>query len=58
MSLFNRRKKPIIVTIHGFGRNLSHEFDPLARYLKAKKYEVIQSVIIRLKNNERFEMIF
>ena len=42
MSLFNRRKKPIIVTIHGFGRNLSHEFDPLARYLKAKKYEVIQ----------------
>ncbi|MBD9216800.1 MAG: alpha/beta hydrolase, partial [Solobacterium sp.] len=25
MSLFNRRKKPIIVTIHGFGRNLSHE---------------------------------
>ena len=41
MSLFNRRKKPIIVTIHGFGRNLSHEFDPLARYLKARKYEVI-----------------
>ena len=41
MSLFNRRKKPIIVTIHGFGRNLSHEFDSLARYLKAKKYEVI-----------------
>ena len=44
MSLFNRRKKPIIVTIHGFGRNLSHEFDPLARYLKARKYEVIQFV--------------
>ena len=42
MSLFNRRKKPVIVTIHGFGRNLSHEFDPLARYLKSKKYEVIQ----------------
>ena len=50
MSLFNRRKKPIIVTIHGFGRNLSHEFDPLASYLKAKKYEVIQFDMYDLNN--------
>ena len=50
MSLFNRRKKPIIVTIHGFGRNLSHEFDPLARYLKARKYEVIQFDMYDLSN--------
>ena len=50
MSLFNRRKKPIIVTIHGFGRNLSHEFDSLARYLKAKKYEVIQFDMYDLNN--------
>ena len=50
MSLFNRRKKPIIVTIHGFGRNLSHEFDSLARYLKDKKYEVIQFDMYDLNN--------
>ena len=50
MSLFNRRKKPIIVTIHGFGRNLSHEFDSLARYLKVKKYEVIQFDMYDLNN--------
>lgn len=52
MSLFNRRKKPIIVTIHGFGRNLSHEFDPLAKYLKSKKYEVIQFDMYSLSNPE------
>ena len=34
MSLLKRKKKPTIVTIHGFGRNLSHEFDSLAQYLK------------------------
>lgn len=50
MSLFNRRKKPIIVTIHGFGRNLSHEFDPLATYLKAKKYEIVQFDMYDINN--------
>lgn len=50
MSLFNRRKKPVIVTIHGFGRNLSHEFDTLAKYLKEKKYEVIQFDMYDLNN--------
>ena len=50
MSLFNRRKKPIIVTIHGFGKNLSHEFDPLANYLKSKKYEVVQFDMYNLDN--------
>lgn len=52
MSLFKKRKKPIIVTIHGFGKNLSHEFDPLAKYLKAKKYEVIQFNMYSLSDPE------
>lgn len=47
---FNKKKKPTIVTIHGFGKNLSHEFDPLAAYLKKQKYNVIQFDMYDLKN--------
>lgn len=50
MSLLKRKKKPTIVTIHGFGRNLSHEFDSLARYLKSKKYNVIQFDMYDIQN--------
>lgn len=42
MSFLKRNKKPIIITIHGFGRQVSHEFDPFAKYMKQKKYEVVQ----------------
>lgn len=42
MFLFHRTKKPVIVTIHGFGKKLHTEFDPLATYLKQKQYTVIQ----------------
>ncbi|WP_297238850.1 alpha/beta fold hydrolase [uncultured Faecalicoccus sp.] len=37
-----KKKKPIIVTIHGFGKMCQHEFDPLTQYLKNEKYDVIQ----------------
>lgn len=42
MLFFHKKKKPVIVTIHGFGKRLHHEFDPFANYFKAKNYEVIQ----------------
>lgn len=40
--MFLNKNKPIIVTVHGFGRNLSHEFDPFAKYFKKRRYEVVQ----------------
>lgn len=45
-----KEKKPIIITIHGFGKQLHHEFDPLATYLKARHYTVIQFDIYDIKN--------
>ena len=45
-------KKPIIYTVHGFGKKLSHEFDPLCSYLKKKHYEVIQLDLYDLNNEE------
>lgn len=36
------RNKPIIVTVHGFGKNISHEFDPFTQYFKKKRYDVVQ----------------
>ena len=50
MSLFSFNKKPVIVTIHGFGQKLHHEFDPLAMYLKKKHYKVIQFDIYDVTN--------
>ena len=47
-----RKKKPILVTIHGFGSRLHHEMDPLAYYLKKKHYSVRQFDIYDLKNPE------
>ncbi len=35
-------KKPNVVTIHGFGQKLHHEFDPFAKYLKKNHFNVIQ----------------
>lgn len=42
MSFFKKKQKKLIVTIHGFGKNVSHEFDPFKKFLDPKKYEVIQ----------------
>ncbi|MGN1276209.1 MAG: alpha/beta hydrolase [Floccifex sp.] len=46
------QKKPVIFTVHGFGKKLSHEFDPLANYLKKKHYQVIQFDMYDLKDTE------
>lgn len=40
--LWNFKKKPIVVTIHGFGAKTSSEMDDLASFLKKNGYEVIQ----------------
>lgn len=46
------KKKPILVTIHGFGSKLSREMDPLAAFLKKKHYDVRQFDIYDLLNPE------
>lgn len=42
MPFFKRKEKTIIITIHGFGKNVSHEFDQFKKYMDPKKYEIIQ----------------
>ena len=37
-----RYERPILFTVHGFGRNVSNEFNPLAAYFKKKHYPVVQ----------------
>ena len=41
MFLFKRKQKTVLVTIHGFGKKVSHEFDPLYTALKNKKYDIV-----------------
>ncbi|MBB5182266.1 alpha/beta hydrolase [Catenisphaera adipataccumulans] len=50
MFFFRSKPKPVIVTIHGFGKRLHHEFDPLADYFRQRKYEVIQFDIYDVDN--------
>ncbi len=50
--MFFNRNKPIIVTIHGFGKKVSHEFDPFAKYFRSKRYEVIQFDMYDVENDE------
>ena len=38
--LFFKKKQKVIITIHGFGKNVQHEFDPLAKHIDKKKYHV------------------
>lgn len=40
--LWKFKKKPIVVTIHGFGAKTSHEMDDLASFLRKNHYEVVQ----------------
>ena len=44
------KKRPILVTIHGFGSRLHNEMNPLASYLKKKHYDVRQFDIYDLTN--------
>ncbi|MCF0246614.1 MAG: alpha/beta fold hydrolase [Ileibacterium sp.] len=41
MNFFFNKPKQIVVCVHGFGRNVSHEFDPLKRFLEEKGCEVV-----------------
>lgn len=51
MKLFNKKNKPLVVTIHGFGQNRSHELDNLAQYLKEHGYPVVQFDIYSLEDS-------
>lgn len=53
MFSFNRKKKKaLILTIHGFGKQRHQEFDLLCRYLKESGWDSIQFDIYSLKNPE------
>lgn len=52
MNLFKRKKKPLVVTVHGFGKNLSSEMDGLCAFLKGHGYETVQFDIYDLENSE------
>ena len=53
MFLFkSKKKKPLILTIHGFGKKRHQEFDPLCQYLKVKGWDCIQFDIYSLKDPE------
>jgi len=50
MRLFKRNKKPLVVTIHGFGKNRSSEMDNLCAFLKEHGYDTLQFDIYDLEN--------
>lgn len=50
MNLFKRNKKPLVVTVHGFGKNRSSEMDGLCTFLQAHGYETMQFDIYDLDN--------
>lgn len=52
MKLFQRKKKPLVVTVHGFGKNRSHELDGLCSFLHEHGYETMQFDIYDLDNSQ------
>ncbi len=40
--LWKFKKRPVVVTVHGFGARTSHEMDDLAAFLKQNHYDVVQ----------------
>lgn len=42
MPFFKKKQKTVIITIHGFGRNVKHEFDPFVEYVDSKRFEIVQ----------------
>ena len=50
MFFFHPIQKPVIVTIHGFGKRLHTEFDPFAAYFEKRRYTVIQFDIYDLND--------
>ena len=44
MRLFNfkKKQKPVVITIHGFGKRMHHQFDSISDFLRTNGYDVIQ----------------
>ena len=44
MRLFNfkKKQKPVVITIHGFGKRMHHQFDSISDFLRKNGYDVIQ----------------
>lgn len=51
-----KRQKPIVITVHGFGKYTKHEFDPLCTFLKENKYDVVQFDIYDPKDNRDYDI--
>ncbi|MEI3116660.1 MAG: alpha/beta fold hydrolase [Merdibacter sp.] len=41
-SFFQTKERPIILTVHGYGRRRSHEMDNLAAWAKKERFDIIQ----------------
>ena len=44
MRLFNfkKKQKPVVITIHGLGKRMHHQFDSISDFLRKNGYDVIQ----------------
>ena len=42
LSFFQTRKRPVIITIHGYGRRRSHEMDNIAAWARKEDFDVVQ----------------
>ena len=40
MRLFNfkKKQKPVVITIHGFGKRMHHQFDSISNFLRKNGY--------------------
>ncbi|MCF0106139.1 MAG: alpha/beta hydrolase [Holdemanella sp.] len=45
-------KRPVLFTVHGFGRRLSDEFTPLQAYFKKRHYKVVTFNMYDIYNDE------
>ena len=52
LSLLQPKAKPVIITIHGYGRRRSHEMDNLAAWAKDERFTVIQFDLYDLFDEE------
>ena len=43
MRLFNfkKKQKPVVITIHGFGKRMHHQFDSISDFLRKNGYDVM-----------------
>ena len=51
-----KKEKTALVTIHGFGKRVSHEFDPLVKALSNDEYDIITFDMFNPKDENGCEL--